>query len=204
MIDLNGQEFKQVSIFNGGKAGLVRNTTITVEKKDSSDTSGKPDFNLIIADEDGAKLREGFYYFKGLPNENGEDAKKRWSRELGRIMHIARAVMGNDFQFPAVNTQQEAYDVAFDIIRKGAVNQTFNVFVTYGSTNYVNKGGYLKLRYFDFIENGKTENTRLKVKPGDLLERIIPDTEQSSTIPGSINLNNNSTFGSTSVQSWTS
>lgn len=201
MIDLNGQEFKQVSIFNDGKAGLVENIRVTVDKKESSDTSNKPDFNLVLTDPAGATLRNGWYYFKPMPNEDENTIGKKWNREIGRLLHIARAVMGNDFQFPSVNTREEAYDTIFNIIATNAPNQTFNVFVTYGTTNYVNKGGYLRLRYFDFIENGKTEVSRLRAKPSDLLERIVPDAETktptASVGGGGINLN------TANVQSWT-
>jgi hypothetical protein len=61
MFNLNDEkEFNTgVSILNGGNAGLVKDVTITVEKK--QDTSNKPDYQLVVTDKQGS-INEGFYY----------------------------------------------------------------------------------------------------------------------------------------------
>lgn len=207
MIDLNAEELKPVSIFNDGKAGLVKDVTLEVTKKQPSDPDNRPDFNLVITDSSGATLREGFYHF--TPNSMKDDAANQATldRTIRRFGTIARAAMGADFIFPELKTPKQAYEVLFDIIGQGVQGKKFNVFVTYGTTNYVNKNGYLKLRYFDFIEPAG-ETTRLKVKNSDLMERVTPDSDNMPSTPslgGSISGTTvTSDSNSMSVQSWTS
>jgi hypothetical protein len=181
MLDLNGKEFaeKKISIFNGGVAGAVDNTTISVEKKKSTDPQTYPDYKLIVEDEDGQKINQGFYYPSDNPQKDAEANKKRANMEVGRVLSIARAVVGTSYEFPAVNGAKEAFDTLFKIIHDNAGASKFRVFVTYGQVSYPSK--YLGLRYFDFIEPSELEGkkTKMTAKPNDLMERITPDEPQA-------------------------
>lgn len=180
MIDLNGKEFNQtsVSIFNNGDAGAVKNVEMSLEKKEPTDAENRPDFKVIFTDENGS-VNQGFYYFTPNPQDNPERQSTRETQEVSRVLHLARAVMGNDYAFPAVQSSRQAYDVLFDIISKNIADKKFNVFVTYGTLARPNKKGYLGLRYFDFIESADVEKSRLRVKPQDLMHRIDPDAQNS-------------------------
>lgn len=187
MLDLNGKEFaeKKISIFNGGVAGKVDNTAISVEKKKSTDPQTYPDYKLIVEDEDGQKINQGFYYPSDNPQKDAETNKKRANMEVGRVLHIARAVVGSNYEFPAVSNAKEAFDMLFKIIAENAGSMKFSVFVTYGQVNYPDK--YLKLRYFDFIEPTDLQGKKsvLTAKPNDLMERVTPDEPQAGGSVGS-------------------
>lgn len=173
MINLNSKEFNSTAIFNNGVAGKVENVTISVEKKSPEQGDNYPAYKLIVEDETGGKINAGFYYPVPREGVDKENEMKRMNRELGRVITIVRAILGNDAVLPEVNTFKEAYDALFKIINKEAVGKTFNVFVTYGSK--VKPSKYMGLRYFDFIENAESPTGRLKLKDGDLLAPVVAD-----------------------------
>jgi len=193
MFDLNSNEFQGTVIFNNGVGGKVENVDIAVELKAPEQPDTYPAFKLVVTDANGGKINQGFYYPTPRDGVSAEDNAKREKREVGRVIHIARAVMGADAQFPAVGTAKEAFDVLFKLIGEKAVGQKFNVFATYGTTGYPSQ--YLGLRYFDFIENAATPTGRLGAKPSDLLERVTEDTtEDPMDVP--------TTTNETPVQNW--
>ena len=181
MIDLNGKDFAQtnVSIFNNGEAGLVKNVDVTLEKKGPSDLDTYPDFKVVYTDENGS-VNQGFYYFTPNPEDAPDRQKTRETQEVSRVLHIARAVMGEDYTFPAVSSAKEAYDVLFGLIEKNLAGKKFNVFVTYGTFSRPNKKGYLGVRYFNFIEPATVEKSRLRTSPQDLMMRIDPDAPKTA------------------------
>lgn len=171
MINLNSDNFKEreyAAIFNGGAAGRVEDVTIEVTKKSPVDPDNQPDYKVFVVDQNGAKVNEGFYYAD-------ENDSKKGDLLVSRIVHIARAVLGKDYEFPTYTSYKEAADGLFKLIAKNAGEQTFSVFVTYGNVGYPSK--YLKLRYFDFIEPSSVDAnaTRLFTKKTDLMERITAD-----------------------------
>jgi hypothetical protein len=176
MFNLNDEkEFNTgVSILNGGNAGLVKDVTITVEKK--QDTSNKPDYQLVVTDKQGS-INEGFYY--PTPNSaKDEEANAKYAKmQVGRVRHAAKAVMGEQYEFPQVANAKEAFDVMFKLIKENAGDKKFNVFTTYGTKQRPSQ--YLGLRYFDFIEPA-TPDTQLFVKNTDMMERITADMPQNT------------------------
>lgn len=193
MIDLNGKDFAtpEVSIFNDGNAGLAKNVDVTLVKRQPGEPDTYPDFKVVYTDSMGS-VNQGFYYFTPNPQDSPDRQKTRETQEVSRVLHIARAVLGEDYSFPAVQSAKEAYDVLFNLIERNLAGKKFNVFVTYGTLNRPNKKGYLGVRYFNFIEPASVEKTRLKVGPQDLMERIDPDAPTTS----------DATVGTT-TESWT-
>lgn len=157
------------SIFNGGNTGLVKDVTISVEVKD--DQSNKPDYKLLVTDNMGT-INEGFYYPTPNSSKSEEDNIKVAKMHVGRVLHVAKAVMGDEYEFPQVSSAKEAYDTLFELIQNNSKGKKFNVYTTYGSKQRPSK--YLGLRFFDFIESA-TENSKLFPKPADNMEQIIPD-----------------------------
>jgi hypothetical protein len=175
MIDLNSKQFNSVSkIFNDGNAGKVDNVTLDVEKKKAGDNEKAPDYKLIVKDEAGNTINAGFYYPTKDPSKTEEANQKYANMQVSRVVHIARAVVGKDYDFPAVKSVKEAYDTLFKIIKDEAGEKKFSVFVTYGSKTYAKK--FLELRFFNFIEPAGTTPSRLKPTDSDLMERINPDS----------------------------
>lgn len=171
MFDLNGSEFQGTSIFNGGNAGLVKGVDISVEKK--QDDGNTPDYKLIATDPSGS-VNVGFYYVTPNPQKTEEGNAKYAKMQVSRVVHIAKAVMGADYQFPAVTSAKEAYDVLFGLVIDNAKDKKFNVYVTYGTKDRPSK--YLGFRFFNFIETADNEPTTLISKNVDLLERVSEDS----------------------------
>lgn len=176
MIDLNGEDFagSTLAIFNDGEVGIVRNVSIEVEKRGTDIPENYPDYKLIIKDNKGAIINQGFYCFTPNTQATPEHNKKRGDQEISRVVHLARAVMGSDYVLPTVENFREAYDAIFKIVQDNAGSKLFNVFTTYGTINRPNKKGYMGLRYFNFIEPAG-ETTRFRVGPQDLMSRIEAD-----------------------------
>ena len=186
-IDLNGKEFEGgTAIFNGGNAGLVKDVTISVTKRQVDEPENYPNYKLVVKDSAGAEISQGFYYFTPNPQKDEAYNEKRATQEVSRVLHLARAVMGADYNFPAeIGSVQEAYDVLFKLVKDNAEGKKFNIFVTYGTTMRPSK--YLGVRYFDYIE-AATDSSRLRVKTADNMERVVADApmasqEQSNATP---------------------
>lgn len=180
MFDLNDdKQFAGApAIFNGGVAGLVKDVKVSVEKKASSDTSQSPDYKVFFEDDNG-KINEGFYYFKAKPQNDEEKNKAAEKRLVGRVLSIAKAVLGRDYVFPDVTgkTSGQVMDLLFDLINKNKEGKLVNVYTNYGNKGYASQ--YLGVRYFGFIEPAGTEPTTLKPNSDDILERIQPDSKDN-------------------------
>lgn len=186
MFDLNGDEFKSqsVAIFNNGVAGKVDNVSIKVEKKKADDADNAPDYRVIFSDAIGS-VNLGIYY------PTAQSTEQQIKLTVGKVLAIARAVMGEAYVFPNVTSANEAIDLCMKLVNKEQDTAKVNIFVTYG--NQGNPKGYLGVyKNFDFIEAAGTVNSKLRAtknpaKPqyNDLLERLEPDTEpaQASNVP---------------------
>lgn len=179
MFDLNEKKFSSNTIFNNGQGGKVDNVKISIERKKQDEPDTYPDYKMIVEDKAGGKINQGYYYPKANAQKSEEINAKAEIREVSRIVHIAKTVMGEKYQLPAVDTAKEAFDILFKLISENAAAKLFNVFVTYGTTGYVSK--YMGLRYFDFIEESTANPSRLRTKPGDILTRVEADPEDTST-----------------------
>jgi hypothetical protein len=164
MIDLNGVDFaeKVIKVFNNGVGGKVDNVTIKVEKKSLDGHVNAPDYNVVFTDSEGASASAGFYY------EGNEQIL------ISRALHVGRAVLGAEYKFPPAENTKDALNKIMKLIKDNSEGKLFNTFCTYGNANY-KPSQYLNIRFFDFIEPADTENTRLRVKNGDLLEKVAQD-----------------------------
>lgn len=167
MFDLNGDDFQEKElkgIFNTGKAGKAENIKIKeVIKKQVDDAPGGPDYKVIFEDSDGQVINVGFW--KEPKNEKVE---------VSRALHVARAVVGKDYKFPAVNDCADAINKILKIVAKEFKGKLFNLYTNYGTEGYPKK--YLTVRYFDFIEPADFEgNSKLFKKKDDLLEQLKED-----------------------------
>lgn len=178
MFNLNDEkEFNTgKSIFNGGEAGKVDNVSIRVEKK--QDSSNQPDYKLFASDGLG-EINEGFYYPTPNPQKNEEDNNKIAKMHVGRVLHAAKAVMGEDYVFPEVSSAQEAYDTLFKLIKENSEGKKFNVYATYGTKDRPSQ--YLGFRFFNFIEPAGNEKTTLYPNIRDMMEKLNPDVPTADT-----------------------
>lgn len=176
MFDLNGDDFKSqsVAIFNNGVAGKVENVSIKVDKKKADDADNAPDYKIIYSDAIGS-VNMGIYY------PTSESTEQQVKLTVGKVLAIARAVMGEDYVFPDVSSAQEAIDLCMKLVNKAQETAKVNIFVTYGTQG--SPKGYLGVyKNFDFIEAAGTTVSKLRLtrnpsKPqyNDLLEKIEAD-----------------------------
>ena len=178
MINLNEVKEQKVSIINEGEAGVAKAKLTKVEKKQPSDADGSPDYKIFFEDESG-ETNVAFY----IPDGKDEAAT---NRELARLLSVARAHFGDDYEFPEVESYAKAYSYVMKLLKKEAVGSKFNLFLCFGYTARPSK--YLNVRKFEFIESGDVpvEKSKLRPKKSDVMERIEPDSTTSDNFESSM------------------
>lgn len=159
----NSEEFvKEFKVFNDGKAGVVENVRVRVEKKATADASDKkPNYKLIAADDSG-EVNEGFYYQE-------PDSPGFTKYQAQRLIQLARGVFGDDVKFPVFATPTEALDGIMKMVAPELAKKPWRVAVCYGSNK--RKASYLGFKPFgSFIQPMGNDNT-LSLGPTDSLER---------------------------------
>ena len=153
MIRLN--EIQENKIINDGKAGEVKNVTMSVIQKSQEHPISYPDFKIVFTQQNGANIDIGLYYFQKKEYETTKDETNRLNRYLFRLMHIVKAVKGQDFApVQEFNGAKAAIDFCIDIINKESKGKTFNIFINFGTKKYPSKKGFLEIRYrVPFISN---------------------------------------------------
>lgn len=179
MFNLNDDnQFGGSGVFNNGKAGLVKNVKISVEERPVG--TNQPHYKLVATDGTGS-ANQGFYYPEPNPQKDAAANEKTAKMNIGRVLHAAKAVMGDDYVFPEVSSAKEAYDTLFKLIKENSKDKLFNVYATYGTK--ARPSQYLGLRFFDFIE-AATDDTKLHPKAMDMMEPITPDAPSASMDEG--------------------
>lgn len=187
MINLNDSAFDAkagVAIFNDGKAGVVENVTISVNKRKPEDKQGSPEYKLTFTDENGATCNSSFWYVEEATAYATIDEQ---IRKQGTIMkHILHAIYGNDYQLPNFKSAKEMLDGCMKLVREGSTTgNKFRMFANYGSTQSVKN--YIQPRsWVPFMESMSVLATesRLKVSNIDAMARL--DRDNLITSSGSI------------------
>jgi hypothetical protein len=100
-INLNDDDYNAsegVAIFNDGKAGIVENLTVSLEKKKPEDKDNSPDYKISFTDEGGATCNYPLWYVEKKTDWNSvEELVKKQGKVL---KHLAHAILGQDFKFP--------------------------------------------------------------------------------------------------------
>lgn len=171
-------------IFNQGIAGKVDDAKVSVTKRSMEDADNAPDYKLILTDNDGGTVNQGFYYHKD--NDQYDQVKNQANAGylIGRILSVAKAVVPEDFMFPNVDgkSPKEIVDILFTIIRENAEGKLVNAFVTYGTKTKPSL--YLGLRFFNFVEPQDVKYSRLKPTGNDMMERLVEDMPKSDSAAG--------------------
>lgn len=172
MINLNNVKENNISIFNGGEAGVAKAKLTKIVKKQPEDKPRSPDYKIFFEDSEG-EINVAFY----IPDGQNEAAA---NRQLARLLSIARALFGDDYEFPEVSSYEDGYKKIMGLLKKEAIGSEFNLFVCYGYDKKPSK--YLGVRMFDFVESGDVslEETNLKVKKSDVMKQITPNTEEDN------------------------
>lgn len=162
-VDFNKSEdfVKEFKIFNDGKAGVVENVKVRIEKKAAGEDEKKPVYKLIAEDALG-EVNEGFYY--QVPDKEGKINGFN-NYQAQKLIMLAKGVMGDDVKFPTFNSPTEALDGVMQMVAPHLSKKPWRVVVCYGTTK--KKSAYLNFRSFgSFIQPMSVENT-LTLGPSD-------------------------------------
>lgn len=168
------------AVFNKGIAGKVTDVKVDVQKRRADEAENIPPYKLILTDEAGASMNQGFFYHKD--NEQFSDEKNQANAGylVSRVLSAAKAVVAEDYVFPDVDgkTANEIVDILFKIIKDNAEGKIVNVFTTYGTKEKPSK--FMGLRYFNFIEPQEVKYSRLSPTGNDMMERLVEDAPKTN------------------------
>lgn len=165
-VDLNKSEdfVKEFKIFNDGKAGVVENVKVSIERKALDADVKKPMYKVIATDSTGASINEGFYYQE-------PDSKAFTGYQAQRLIMLARGVLGKDVQFPIWNTPTEVLDGVMKMVAP-ALNKPFRVAACYGTTK--NPDQYLGFKSFGSFIQPMAEANSLSFTSSDNMTKVTP------------------------------
>ena len=178
MFDLNDEkEFGGMpAIFNGGVAGLVKNVEIDrIEKTETA--AGETFYKVFYKDVQGNEINQGWFYFKPYPGADDDSVNKSRRGEISRIRSFAVNVIGKDAELPKVETAEEALDAVMKLAKDAFAGKKFNIYCNYNTKTSPKQ--YLQLRKYNFIEPAGTEPTTLTANPNDLMEKLVPEAENT-------------------------
>jgi len=176
----NSEEFvKSVKIFNDGKAEVVENVKLRVEKKTSTTEDDKhPNYKLIATDNTGAEVNEGFYYQQ-------PDAKGFTDYQAQRLIMLARGVFGDDIKFPVFNNPTEALDGVMKMVAPELGKKAFRVAVCYGTTKRPSQ--YIGFKSFGRFIQPMAEESKMAFEKSDNLVRVVPTATPANELISGMN-----------------
>jgi len=191
MIDLNEGSFDQKqgkAIFNGGNAGIVNDTVITLVKKTNEDKETAPDYKITFTDEKGASCNTSLWYV--TKDTQYADIEKQVQKQGKILKHLAHAILGPDFKFPPFNgdTLKDSAKVMLDgvmtEIRKGLPRAgKFRMFSNYGTVDYP-KGFIQPRSWVPFVESMSVSIDDTRLVEGDI-DQMARKEKDTFTQPGS-------------------
>jgi len=173
-VDLNkSEEFvKEFKIFNDGKAGVVDNVKISIEKKAPGSDDKKPTYKVVATDLSGGSINEGFYYQE-------PDSAAFTKYQAQRLIMLARGVLGDAVIFPVWNTPVEVLDGVMKMVAP-ALNKPFRVAACYGTTK--NPSQYLGFRNFGSFIQPMADENKLSFTSSDNMVKTAPQPTATDTL----------------------
>jgi hypothetical protein len=177
-----GGDFK---IFNNGKAGESE-ATISLVKKEASDSSGGPDYKIVYTDAEGASINEA--YWCDEPDIDWKIKKRRDG--IRNMRHLIKTVLGPTAlaQLPkTVATNKEAVEVHINLMKaQGMEGKKVVVFANYGPTGAKRAGKYLEPRCWPPFVRNIGQGDPIEASDNDQMERIVPDTVSGAATPAAV------------------
>jgi|TARA_R110000803_G_scaffold196714_5_gene260062 hypothetical protein len=178
-IDLNSGQFDQKqgkAVFNGGAAGLVNNTVISVEKKTKDGKEGSPDYKIIFTDGNESSCNTSLWY---VTKETQYASIEKQIQKQGKILkHLAHAILGSTYQFPPFDSAEAMLDGIMSEIRKGLPKAgKFRMFANYGTVDYP-KAFIQPRSWVPFLESMSVSEEESRLVKGDIdqMDRKEKDT----------------------------
>lgn len=180
-INLNKSEdyVKELKIFNDGKAGIVENVRVRIERKASTDSDDKKPVYKLIATDGIGEVNEGFYYQE--PNSDGFN-----KYQAQRLILLAKGVLGEDIKFPEFNTPKEALDWVMLNVAPVLDKSFYRVAVCYGTTK--RKSQYLGFKSFGNFIEPVSKTCSLALSASDSLVKGEAKPVDAQTLVKSMNI----------------
>lgn len=176
----DSEEFvKSVKIFNDGKAEVVENVKLRIEKKTSTEDDKHPNYKLIATDSTGAEINEGYYY-----QQPDSDAFNKYQAQ--RLIMLARGVFGDDVKFPIFNNPTEALDGVMKMVAPELGKKAFRVAACYGTTKRPSQ--YLGFKSFGRFIQSMSEPSNLAFEKSDNLVRTVPAPTAADVLISDMNV----------------
>jgi len=165
MINLNDKQFEnnEVKIFNGGEAGVVKDCAVRIEKKAADDAENAPAYKLIITDETGAEINQGFF---DDPDGGSEAAQTFFVKSMKHMANVFKVQLPEE-----VNSLKDLLDTTMKLCNKNQNNVKVNVAVCYG--NEKRPSNYIRIDWFWGLKN--VEDGIPTLSKTALTERPAPD-----------------------------
>lgn len=171
MINLNEDQFDgggNVKIFNGGKAGVVENTTMSVSRKKPEDKEGSPEFKLNFTDTTGATCSTSFW---SVEKETAYKSIDQQIQAQGKVLkHVLHAIYGKSFEIPGFPTAKAMLEGCMKLINEGLKSNPtlqFRIFANYGTPDY-SKSFIQPRSWVPFVEPMTVAIADTKLVQGDL------------------------------------
>ena len=161
------QEKDRKAVFNGGKAGVVNNCTVRIERKGPEENEKAPKYKMYFTDETGAEINRAFF----VPNIKSEQQDIFFMREMNHVLKQCGIEIPKDKGF---NDHEEILDFVMKSCKDAITKEKFGVAVAYGTTkkpsSYLEVGGFWEFRNEKFI----TDKDPLVLGKDAVRERIEP------------------------------
>ena len=182
--DLNKAEERQV--FNGGKAGRVKNVKVTMEQDGveyTNTNANAPKFRVIFEDSNGNKTNRACFDIKAedYPNQYGTTYEAAMKKEWAFLNKLVEHTGGTK-----VMTFKDDTDL-FKQVKAGMGTGLVNVFANYGSTR--SPKSFIEVRkWMPAVEPADTPDseTKLVATGADQLTEIIADQKSQEEAEASI------------------
>jgi hypothetical protein len=186
-VDFNNSDeyVKEFKIFNDGKAGIVENVKMRIEKKAPGEDDQKPMYKLIATDNLG-EINEGFYY--QTPDDKGE-LKGFENYQAQKLIMLAKGVLGENVIFPVFNTPKEALDGIMKLVAPEISKKPFRIAACYGTTK--RKTAYLGFKSFGRFIQPMTEVNNLSLGAGDSTVRAVKEATPTEKLVSGLTASGN-------------
>ena len=191
MINLDDKKYevKDVKIFNGGNAGIVKGCNVRIEKRGADEDTKLPLYKLIFPDNKKAQLHDSIF------NNFDNMSEKALEFFVRKMKHLAKVFRVDDKLPSRVASYDELLDITMRLCHKNSSNIKVNLAVCYGTK--ANPSRYLMVDGFWGIQNA--EDTIPVLSKNALLERPEADDDNPISIGGKSSGGSNTTGSDSSI-----
>jgi hypothetical protein len=191
MINLDDKKYevKDVKIFNGGNAGIVKECNVRIERRGADEDTKLPLYKLVFTDNTKAELNDSIF------NNFDNMSEKALEFFVRKMKHLAKVFRVDDKLPARVASYDELLDITMRLCHKNSSNIKVNLAVCYGTKAKPSR--YLMVDGFWGIQNA--EDTIPVLSKNALLERPEADDDNPVVAAGKSSGGSNATGSDSSI-----